>query len=53
MQSHMPEQDVDQSLQVIGPRLWNLLPPTLQEIKTLQRFKFKLKEFFILDYGKD
>ena len=41
------------SIQVIGPRLWNLLPSTLQEIKTLQRFKLKLKEFFIVDYGKD
>ena len=41
------------SLQVIGPRFWNSLPPALQEIKTLQRFKSKLKEFFILDYGKD
>src|SRR5688572_17558090 len=41
------------SIQVIGPRLWNLLPSTLQEIKTLQRFKLELKEFFIVDYGKD
>jgi hypothetical protein len=39
------------SLQVIGPRLWNSLPPTLQAIKTLQLFKSKLKHFFILDYG--
>jgi hypothetical protein len=41
------------SLQVIGPRLWNSLPPTLQAIKTLQLFKSKLKDFFVMDYEKD
>ncbi len=39
----------DRCIDVLGPTLWNTLPPTVTQAPTLSTFKAKLKKFLLLE----